>query len=117
MIKKNQKGKTVDEVKDAELIAKRVANFISDHPIGDEASEALDEMVLDMANHIASDKANAMEDDAQDDALHDTADAAASDINNGGHEAQLAYLIEKGCSEDYIRQTVFGGAESALEGP
>jgi len=107
----------MDDVKDADVIAKRAADFISDYPIDDDASEALDEMVYDMANHTASDRANEMEDDAQDEALHDAGDAAACEINNGGHEAQIAYLIQEGCSEDNIRQTIFGGAESAPEGP
>ena len=95
----------------------RAAAFLEAHPITDDASEELDEMVIDMANHIAADKANAMGEHDQYDALHARADASASDINNGGHEAQIAYLISEGCSEDYIRQTIFGDAESAPTGP
>jgi hypothetical protein len=95
----------------------RAAAFLEANEITDDASEALDEMVTDMANHIAADKANAMGEHNKYDELHDAADAAASKINNGGHEAQIEYLIEEGCSEDYIRQTIFDSAESAPAGP
>jgi len=105
---------TIDENAAVEA---RARAFLEANEINDDASEALDEMVTDMANHNASEEANSMfEYDVSDD-LHDAADAAASDINNGGHEAQIAYLIGEGCSEDYIRQTIFDSAESAPAGP
>lgn len=98
-------------------LQERAAAFLAAHPLTDDASEALDEMVVEMANHVAAETGNTTRGNDDFDDLHDKADAHASGINNEGHEAQIAYLIGEGCSEDYIRQTIFGDAESAPTGP
>jgi hypothetical protein len=98
-------------------IQARAAAFLEAHPLTDDASEELDEMVVEMANHVAAETGNTTRGNEDFDDLHDKADAHASGINNEGHEAQIAYLIGEGCSEDYIRQTIFGDAESAPTGP
>ena len=98
-------------------IQARAAAFLEAHPLTDDASEELDEMVVEMANHVAAETGNTTRGNDDFDDLHDKADAHASGINNEGHEAQTANLIGEGCSEDDIRQTIFGDAESAPTGP
>ena len=48
---------------------------------------------------------------ALDDLVHDTASQIASEINNGGTEAQLQYLLDNGWTEEHIRTQVLENAK------
>lgn len=43
-----------------------------------------------------------------DDLVHDAKSREASAINNEGHESQIDYLIEYGCSEEEITEAMKG---------
>lgn len=70
---------------------------------------SLDPYVYDMANDIAADRVNANDFPENEEywaaynRLHNEADEIAADVNNGGIEAQLTYLLR-------------GNSEKSLEG-
>lgn len=66
--------------------------------------DALDELVHETAQEVGLDTLNTLAADAAQDAHITTIEQAASEINNGGFETQLVYLLAARVSPETIRE-------------
>ena len=80
--------------------------FLNTIAMDDDIQEALDDLVRDLANENASTEANTRPDSSDDERLHDAADALAASLNNQGPMSQIAWLLEQGCTTDWIRESI-----------
>jgi len=77
--------------------------------------DALDEAVIDTHSRVASGQVNSSGADYDD--AHDEAESQASEVNNGGLRAQVAYLVDSWGAEDLDKHLTGLGRDAGAGGP